>query len=76
MCPLPNEIQMVTDIKTEEGTGHYEKKCLAVKLWHSSADLQLLITETEDGFKVVESGSNKSRLSVRPSSSNSIIIES
>lgn len=64
---------MITENRVENG--EYRHICLATKILHSKGDLGLLITETDNGFKVVEIGRKQSSLSVRPSSSNSIIIE-
>lgn len=64
---------MLTEIRIENG--EYRHNCISTKILHSKGDLGLLITETESGFKVVEIGQKQSSLSVRPSSSNSIIIE-
>lgn len=49
-------------------------KAVSVVIEHPSG-LTLTITETNEGFKVTETGRNDARLSVRPSSGNSITIE-
>ena len=52
-----------------------ECDCASVAISHGSAGIELQITETEDGFKVIDVAKGRGSLAIVPSSGNSIIIK-
>lgn len=65
---------MYATIFNQDGSSYPSYLVASVKLAHPNG-MQLTLTETPEGFKVIETGRNDAGLSVRPSSSNSITIE-
>ena len=65
---------MYATISNQDGSNYPSYLVASVNLEHPNG-MRLTITETPEGFKVTETGQNDARLSVRPSSGNSIIIE-
>ena len=69
-----NTDEMEVTTKHESGATFPSYKTTAAIIRHPNG-LEITITETEEGFKMTETGRNDARLSVRPSSANSLFIE-
>lgn len=65
---------MQTTIRNEDGMSCPFYKTSVVEIEHPSG-LKLMITETPEGLKVVETGGNANTVSIKPSSANSFIIQ-